>query len=299
MRAAAIGIGSNSLRMLVAELYNHSITAILRKREGLRVFASLNAQNEIDGAMIRQACDSVEAMRLAAVEAGAEEIHLFATSAVRDAGNQNELQEALLQATGLPLEIVSGEKEAMLSFVGATEDGYSGMIDIGGGSTEIVIGQRENIQFAQSLQAGAVRLFRQLPIASAQDAYRVKETVQGLFAPYRQTLAQIKTPTVWVGVGGTMTVLAACVQHVDWKDHHSIHGFSAKVSDVQYCMETLANMSLAQRKRLPSLPPDRADIVVHGFAILLGCMEELHIPGITVSEHTNLDGYLKLMQADE
>ena len=298
MRIAVIGIGSNSLRMLVADRLDNQLTAVLRQREGLRVFASLNQKREISAAMVKHTCSSVELMRQAAVRAGADTIKLFATSAVRDASNQQQLISQLRETTGLELEIISGELEAKLSFIGATEEERSGMIDIGGGSTEIVIGQGENIEFACSLQAGAVRLFKEIPMYAAQDTARIIQAVKTLLLPYHAELAQIKTPTAWVGVGGTMTVLSTSIQHINWEDHRSIQGFIAKRADVQAVMLTLADMPLDKRQALPYIPPDRADIVVHGFAILLGCMEELGIERIKISSRTNLDGYLKLMPAD-
>ena len=298
LRIAVIGIGSNSLRMLVADRIENQLTAVLRQREGLRVFASLNQKKEISAAIIQHACGSVEIMRQAAVRAGADTIKLFATSAVRDASNQQQLAKQLWEITGLELEIISGELEAKLSFIGATEEERSGMIDIGGGSTEIVIGQGETIEFACSLQAGAVRLFREIPITGAQDTARIIQAVKALLQPYHTELSQIKTPTAWVGVGGTMTVLSTSIQHINWEDHRSIQGFVAKRDDVQAVMCTLADLPLDERQALPYIPPDRADIVVHGFAILLGCMEEIGIEQIQISNRTNLDGYLKLMPAD-
>ncbi|MFH1513111.1 MAG: hypothetical protein ABIG45_07125 [Bacillota bacterium] len=294
MRAAAIGIGSNSLRLLVADVKYGQLTAILRDREGLRVFAALNENLEISPDMIRVACESVARMRRIAERLGAEEIRLFATSAVRDAKNKSALGIALLKAAGLMLDICSGELEAKLSFLGATEAVRSGMIDIGGGSTEIVIGERDIIDYACSLQAGAVRLFREMPILSARDAHRVKEAVSRLLQPHLSEISQMKTPAEWVGVGGTFTAAATYMLEIAWDTDAGIHGFLAKRLAVMRAMETLAGMTPEQRGNLHTIPPDRADIIVHGFAILLGCMESLQIRQIKVSERTNLDGYLKL-----
>jgi exopolyphosphatase / guanosine-5'-triphosphate,3'-diphosphate pyrophosphatase len=299
VRAAAIGIGSNSLRLLVADLHNRQIIAVLRAREGLRVFASLDPQLHIAPEMIRQACESVRRLKAKALALGARNILLFATSAVRDAKNQRELSDALYRETGLKLDICTGELEAKLSYIGAAEMPCSGMIDIGGGSTEIVIGDGETIVFSISLQAGAVRLFREMPIHCAEDAVRVQNAVQDLLRPYLEQIHQIKTPTAWVGVGGTMTAAATCIQRINWDSGHGVHGFIVKRSGVREAMETLSDMPPERRRTLSYIPPDRADIIVHGFAILSGCMETLAIESITISERTNLDGYLKLFTADE
>ena len=109
MRAAAIGIGSNSLRMLVADIKDAHLHRVLRDREGLRVFAALDKNGNISSEMIDLACNSVRGMQIKAHEYGAEAIHLFATSAVRDARNQREFRECLRQSTGLSLDICTGE----------------------------------------------------------------------------------------------------------------------------------------------------------------------------------------------
>ncbi len=297
MRAAAIGIGSNSLRLLVADYERKELRTVLRDREGLRVFASLDEQMRIPQDMIRKLCLAAAGMQKTAERLGARKIFLFATSAVRDADNGQDVSDALYRETGLKLDIVSGGMEARLSYAGAAENARSGMIDIGGGSTEIVIGKRNTIEFSCSLQAGAVRLFRETPILTASDAHRVKDVAVRLLTPYLSQIRQIKTPTEWVGVGGTMTAAATCIQDIAWDTRDGAQGFLAKRSEVRRVMETLAEMTADRRRALRSIPPDRADIFVHGLSILLGCMETLNIRGIVVSERTNLDGYIKLFTA--
>ncbi len=294
MRAAAIGIGSNSLRMLIADIQNAQLNRVLRDREGLRVFAAMDANGNIDTAMIQQACDSVAAMARSAREYGVDIIHLFATSAVRDAANQTEFAESLLKATGLTLEVCTGEVEARLSFLGATKDGRAGMIDIGGGSTEIVIGQGIALEFADSLQMGAVRLHRMAPIATVQEAYDVMEIASKILARHKSHILALPKPDEWFGVGGTFTTTAALTQNIHWEDRDRIHGYAVIQKQVLTIMEMLAPMPMKARMALPGLQPQRADIIVHGLAILACCMEQLAIERITVSEYGNLEGYLKM-----
>lgn len=163
-----------------------------RYREGLRVFAALDRQGNIVADMIGKACQSVETFRRQAAAEGAEQIHLFATSAVRDAANQAAFSQALLEATGLSLEICSGALEAKLSFLGATDGEPSGLIDIGGGSTEIVVGRGMEIQRAVSLQMGAVRLYRCHPIQSVEEAHAAVRIARELIAPERPAFAAIR-----------------------------------------------------------------------------------------------------------
>lgn len=293
MKTAAIGIGSNSLRMLVADIENGRLTHPVRYREGLRVFAALDSQGNITQDMIDKACVSVENFRREAANQGADDISLFATSAVRDAANQQVFSQALKAFSGLTMEICSGEMEARLSFIGATNGDYAGMIDIGGGSTEIALGSGADIDREVSLQMGAVRLSRMQPICSIEDAYRVVELAGTILAPQRELFVPV-TPCQWTGVGGTFTTSAALVQRVPWQNREHIHGFVLTQQSVTETLEYLASMTLKERIALPCMQPQRADIVVHGIAILLCCMRSLNIPTITVSEHGNLEGYLKV-----
>jgi exopolyphosphatase/guanosine-5'-triphosphate,3'-diphosphate pyrophosphatase len=280
--------------MLVADIKDAQLHRVLRDREGLRVFAALDDSGNISPDTIQRACDSVAAMRRKALDAGAEEVHLFATSAVRDARNKQAFTDALFGATGLLLEVCTGELEAKLSFIGATDTRRSGMIDIGGGSTEIVLGQGEHIEFADSLQMGAVRLFRFAPIRTAEEAHAMQRLASAVLLPYRQSIRALAAPEQWVGVGGTFTTCAALAQNISWVDRKKIHGYRLSREAVGHLMERLAGMPLVERLELPGLQPQRADIIVHGLAILRCCMEELDIGEITVSEYGNLEGYLKV-----
>lgn len=292
MRVAAIGIGSNSLRMLIADVKDAQLLRVLRDREGLRVFAALDEKGNIEPQMLEKAAASVADLVQKARAAEAEEIHVFATSAVRDAGNQEEFERHIYEATGLHLEICTGEVEAALSFLGATWDEPCGMIDIGGGSTEIVLGHGADIHVANSLQMGAVRLFRQIPVHTVEDAYRVVTHAREILMPY---LSQYSTAKeyAWVGVGGTFTTTAALAQDISWTDRAHIHSYPLARGDVSAIMEMLAPLSVEQRLLLKGLQPQRADIVVHGLAILVCCMQTLDIEQIRVSEYGNLEGYLK------
>ncbi len=294
MKTAAIGIGSNSLRMLVAEIENGKLLNTTRYRQGLRVFAALDERGNIRQEMIDNACQSVLSFKQEALKADAETVHLFATSATRDAANQLDFIRALEEMTGLALDVCSGQEEASLSFWGAAGDGDTGLIDIGGGSTELAVGCGKRIGDAVSLQMGAVRLYRQKAIACAADAEEVVRLASEILAPVVDRFDTKKKLVDWVGVGGTFTTTAAVVQRIPWQQRQDIHSFAMTQDQVKDAMVFLADMSLEDRLKLNCVQPQRADIVVHGIAILLACMQNLHIPSITVSEHGNLEGYLKV-----
>jgi exopolyphosphatase/guanosine-5'-triphosphate,3'-diphosphate pyrophosphatase len=293
MRAAVIGIGSNSVRMLVADVQGGRLLEVLRDREGTRLFGGLNENGNLSRESMNHTLSAVRQMQQKAMVLNAQALHLFATSAVRDAGNQQEFSSLIRNETGLELEICSGESEAALSFLGSTFGERSGVIDIGGGSTEYVIGCGTNIECGVSLQMGAVRLYRLYPIHSAKDLPRVLDAARAILHDGIGPLKKVGLPQSWVGVGGTSTALAGIIKGISWTEKTKLHGFCLKKEQVEEWLCRLADMSLAERLKLPGLQPQRADIMVHGTAILAESIRQLGIESIEVSEFGNLDGYLK------
>ena len=180
MRAAVIGIGSNSVRALVAQNNEGVFERLYRDREGTRLFAGLDSRGMLKEESILKTAEAVHRMAVTAAEKGAADLSIFATSAARDAVNGDDFLKAIEQAAGIPPVILSGEEEARLSFFGASravkDECFCGVIDIGGGSTEIVAGCGDDIECAFSCQMGAVRLFREIPIARKEDMVPVMET---------------------------------------------------------------------------------------------------------------------------
>ena len=186
MRLACIGIGSNAIRLLIAQWTQGRLCALRRERRGTRLFAGL-----VNGALTEQSIrSSVEAVAELAVLArrdGAQEIFVFATSAVRDASNGEDFTRRAEAASGTRIEIISGEQEAVLSYIGASEGGRCGVIDIGGGSTEFTIGEDEHVLGAVSLQMGAVRMNAQTPVLRCEDRSeerRVGKECRSRWSPY-------------------------------------------------------------------------------------------------------------------
>ncbi|MGN0778762.1 MAG: hypothetical protein ACI4MJ_06410 [Aristaeellaceae bacterium] len=293
MIAAVIGIGSNSVRMLVAQVEGNHARRLWRDREGTRLFAGLDK----DGCLQQEAmATTVAAVRRMAEDArarGAQEVRLFATSATRDAANQEAFAAMLRQQAGVELEVCSGEKEAELSFLGATDGDYCGVIDIGGGSTEVVVGQGKQLRCAFSCQMGAVRLHRRQAIDSHSDLPLVEQLATDILTDKLREHPTLTLPEKWIGTGGTFTTLAAMVKGIRWTDRTYMHGTVLTLAQVEQQAWLLSDMPMAQRLKHPGLQPHRADIVVHGICILLAVMKRLGIERITVSEYGNLDGYMK------
>ncbi|MBQ6173217.1 MAG: hypothetical protein IJK28_01175 [Clostridia bacterium] len=295
MRAAVIGIGSNSVRMLAADIDGSAGVRILRDRAATRLFAGLDSERRLNAESMQRTAAAAGTMAARARAAGAETVRVFATSATRDAVNGADFLRVLNRCTAAEAEILSGESEAALSFIGAGDGGHCGVIDIGGGSTEIVLGEGMDIHASCSCQMGAVRLFRLLSIDSRRDVDTAVMAARGVLRDgiAEQPLLVSEKPDSWWGTGGTFTALAALALRVPWTERTDMHRTMLTRERVRAEAESLADMTVEERLRIPSLQPGRADIVVHGICILLACMEELSVDRITVSESGNLDGYLK------
>ena len=294
MRAAVIGIGSNSVRSLLADVSGADFQRLWRDREGTRLFAGLDGTGNLNRDAMDKTVSAVRRMASEVRQKGAEELAIFATSAARDAANGQEFMEEVKQEAGVPLRIISGEEEAELSFLGASaalSADRCGMIDIGGGSTEIAIGTRAGIECAFSCQMGAVRLYRRLRLEHPDDMKPVEVAAAEILDEHLRSFRELELPKAWVGTGGTFTTLAAMVLEQPWTDRTHVHWTSITSTEIRDIGEKLAGMKVEERIKLPGLQPSRADIVVHGICILLGVMERLGMNRITVSEWGNLDGY--------
>ena len=297
MIAAVIGIGSNSVRVLLAGVEEGIIARLWRGREAPRLFAGLDERGNLSQESMDRAVAAVRRMAEESRERGAERIHIFATSAARDAANGQTFMAAVEQAAGVPLEIISGEEEAALSYLGAScavgHFEHCGVVDIGGGSTELVSGTEREISSAFSCQMGAVRLYRQWSISRHEDMKVVEAAATAILNENLLKHPEFVLPEVWVGTGGTFTSLASVARQAPWTDRSNMHGTKLSEAEIRSIGERLADMTLEERLAMPSLQPGRADIVVHGICILLAVMNRLGIDRILVSEWGNLDGYLR------
>ena len=292
MRLACIGIGSNAIRLLCAEWKEGALCVFCRERRGTRLFAGL-----VDGALtdqsIRSSVDAVAELAQIARRSGAQEIFVFATSAVRDASNGGEFTARCEAAAGTKVEIITGEQEAVLSYIGASEGGRSGVIDVGGGSTEFTLGDGDDVIGAVSLQMGAVRMNAQQPILRLEDYEQTVERCMKIIRRDAQHLLAFGPRDSWAGVGGTMTTLGAMQRRVPLFDPDTCEGMTMSRSEVASWGRRIARMSMAERRQIVGLMPQRADIIPSGIAILEAAMRSFGISQMRLSAHGNMDGYLK------
>lgn len=300
MLRAVIGIGSNSTRLLVAEAQHGKLLRQTRMREGTRLFAGLSG-GVLSGESMNRTAEAAARFAAAARDAGVADgdLHIIATSAARDAHNGDVFIDAVRTLTGVTPQILTGEEEAKLSFRGGAGEGYSGLIDIGGGSTEIAVGGGGRPLQAASAQLGAVRLFGEKPMLTGDGLEEAFALARERVAPVWAGMQPPGLPAAWYGVGGTLTTLASIDMRLPAFDRDAVDGHTLGRDAVENWARRLAKMPMDERARLPGMLPQRADIIAHGAIVLWAVMDALDIPRVSVSNRTNLDGYLLSLDEEQ
>ncbi len=303
-RVAAIDVGTNSTRLLVAEGIADGFRPIDRRMTITRLGQGVDRSRLLAPDALQRTLATVADYAAACGEYEVEALRVTGTSAVRDARNRDEFMLGVRRLTGSEPELLSGEAEARATFLGATSDlpwsGPALVIDIGGGSTELIFGESAPERLV-SLDIGCVRMFEKHLLTDPP----TQEELEALRAEARTVLAdaartlEVPGGTRAVGVAGTLTQLATLKAGVPVYDpditHHSVlsHG------DVRSIARRLESLTYTQRKRVKGLEPGRADVIVSGAEILLGVMEAFDIPEVLVSERDILDGLvLGLLSAE-
>lgn len=279
---AVIDVGTNSVRLLVAEVRNGKVITIARQIDSTRLGEGLYHDWLLKQPALRRTANAVSRFIREAQNLGVSGIAIVATSAARDALNRAELSMVIEKETGYALEVLSGNQEAGLSFLGATSS-FSCLpdpvvLDIGGGSTELVYRNKEGTIDSLSLKLGAVRC-TELGMGCQEIRDQLWPSLEHLAA--RQGL---------VGVGGTITSLAAMEQELTCYDPELVHGFVLGLATIKKWRYRLAGMSMEARQQVKGLQPARADIMPAGLAILEGVMDGLQVNCVTVSEADLLEG---------
>jgi exopolyphosphatase / guanosine-5'-triphosphate,3'-diphosphate pyrophosphatase len=307
VRVAAFDVGTNTTRLLVAEGalaaegatgasgLNGAPLEIDRRLVFTRLGQGVDASRRLRPEAIARTVAALEELRGVAEGLGAERFRLGATSAVRDAANRDAFLEAARAAVGVEPEVLSGQDEARLSYLGATADLPPGrylVTDIGGGSTEFVLGSGASVEGRISLDIGSVRLterhLRSDPPSPAELGALEGDIDTALAATGDAVGAA--SGARFVGVAGTLTTLAALVLGLGRYDPSRVHHFRLTVDDVEAQYRRLAALPVATRAEIPCLPPARADVIVAGTAILRRSMARWSFAEVVVSEKDILDG---------
>lgn len=303
MRIGAVDIGTNSTRLLIADVTpDGRIVERDRRSQVTRLGDGVDRSGRLGDAATGRVFATLDAYRdaLDAAEVPADARVAVLTSAVRDAANGAEFTAQVRDRYGLDARTITGEREARLTFLGATHGRDPAdrtpllVYDIGGGSTELVVGRAGHVDFHVTTRAGVVR---QSERHIRHDPPQPHE-LQSLAAEIRQILEQAVPPEVRsraqaaIGVAGTATSLAAIDQELEPYEPARVHGYVAELGTAELQLARLAQLPLAQRREVRGLHPDRAPVIVAGLVILIEVLRTFGFRRTEVSEHDILHGVL-------
>jgi exopolyphosphatase/guanosine-5'-triphosphate,3'-diphosphate pyrophosphatase len=294
MRVATIDIGTNTVLLLVAERGAFGSPRPVAERATItRLGEGVDRTQRLSPAAIARTRQCLEEYSRVVRDLGAERVCVVGTSAMRDAGGGEEIREYVRTLLGVDARVLSGEEEARLAFRGAlsglTMDAREdvGVFDIGGGSTEVVIGRIEaattHVSFCMSYDVGSVRLTERHvthdpPTGGEREALvRVARSTFGGVPP-------LPRATVPVGIAGTMTTLAAVSLGLAAYDGARVHGHIMTLTELRRVSERLAGAKLDERRRVPGMEPNRADVIIAGATIALALLEHWAAPTVRVSD---------------
>jgi exopolyphosphatase / guanosine-5'-triphosphate,3'-diphosphate pyrophosphatase len=296
MRIAVVDIGTNTTRLLVAEADDGHIHEIERRTEITRLGEDVDATRRLSGAAMERVLETCEQYAQAIRGQGAGRTIAVMTSAVRDAENGADFEQLLRDRFGFDARTISGQEEARLTYLGATSArSYLSplvVVDIGGGSTEFVVGSGSEVSFHVSTRAGSVRhterhLHTDPPteaeLAGCREEVR-REIESHVPDDVRRGVAD------GVAVAGTATSFAAIDQRLEPYDRERVDGYRLTRSACERILAQLAALALEERRAVPGLHPQRAPTIVAGGVILAESMYAFGLGSIEVSEHDILEG---------
>jgi exopolyphosphatase / guanosine-5'-triphosphate,3'-diphosphate pyrophosphatase len=296
MRVAVVDMGTNSTRLLVADVEDHSVRELERESRVTRLGRGVDLSGQLATEAIDDVCGAVGDYIETYEGLGAERVAAIATSAVRDASNSSAFVAELRERFALNSRILSGREEAWLTYRGASferpEKQGALVVDIGGGSTELVVGTGVDVNFHASLQCGTVRHTERHLTTDPPAATELEELaidVRGLIDAALAKRAHVSAER-GIGVAGTPTSLAAIDLELDPYDSEAVHGHTLSLTAIQRMCSQLSSMPLEERLGVTGLHPGRAPTIVAGVVILIQVMRAFGLQEIEVSEHDILYG---------
>jgi exopolyphosphatase/guanosine-5'-triphosphate,3'-diphosphate pyrophosphatase len=297
MRVAVVDIGTNSTRLLVADVADGDLSQLERRSTVTRLGRGVDTSGQLAGEAMEEVFRTVAEYIEAYESLGAERVNAIATSAVRDAANSGAFIAELRERFGLDARILDGAEEARLVYLGAFAErpavtDSTLVVDIGGGSTELVVGSGGQVGFHTSLQAGTVRHTERYLRTDPPDPGELEALASDVRALIDAELTgeAIATASQGIAVAGTPTSLAAIDQELDPYDPERVHGYKLPLESVQRMCSQLSAMTLEERLQVPGLHPGRAPTIVAGVVILIQVMRAFGLKEIEVSEHDILYG---------
>jgi exopolyphosphatase/guanosine-5'-triphosphate,3'-diphosphate pyrophosphatase len=297
-RVAVVDIGTNSTRLLVADVSPAGeVAELVRRSTVTRLGEGVDASGSLSDGAIERVCSTLEEYR------GEIDSHdcvanlAVLTSAVRDAANGPEFAERIRREFSLDARVLAGEEEAQLTFLGAMHDRSSSseptvVIDIGGGSTEFIVGHDSVAGFHVSLPAGVVRMSERHISSDPPAPAQLQELARDVRRVFLEGLPpeQRAPVTHGIAVAGTATSAASIAQELDPYDPARVQGYSLELATVELLLARLADMDEARRRSVVGLHPDRAPTIVAGMILLAEALRAFELDCVEVSEHDILFG---------
>jgi exopolyphosphatase / guanosine-5'-triphosphate,3'-diphosphate pyrophosphatase len=299
VRVAVVDIGTNSTRLLIADVtQDGAVTEVVRHSQVTRLGAGLEQTGALAADARQRVLDTLDRYRAEIDEHGVETAVGVLTSAVRDASNGAQFTEEVREGYRLDARTIEGDEEAQLTFLGATSERTDGrdvasvVIDIGGGSTEFVVGRGREVLFHVSTQAGVVRhserhIASDPPTREEMDA--LARDVRGVIEAGVPEQARADTDAA-IAVAGTATSLGAIDLELEPYDPARVHGHRLGLARIEEILERVAGMTDAERRAVPGLHPDRAPTIVAGVILLREALQAFGLDSVEVSEHDILRG---------
>ncbi|MFC4955748.1 exopolyphosphatase [Streptomyces mauvecolor] len=313
-RVAAIDCGTNSIRLLVADAdpATGEIVDLDRRMTIVRLGQGVDRTGRLAPEALERTFAACREYAAVIKELGAERIRFVATSASRDAENRDDFVRGVLDILGVEPEVISGDQEAEFSFTGATKELHADkegaeplprkgdgerrtgdylVVDIGGGSTEFVVGSR-TVEAARSVDIGCVRMTeRHHPgdPATPEQIAAIRADIEAALDLAEQTVP-LREPRILVGLAGSVTTVAAIALGLTAYDSAAIHHSRISHDQVAAVTERLLASTHEERTRIPVLHPGRIDVIAAGALVLLAVMERTGAREVVVSEHDILDG---------
>ncbi len=294
-RVAAIDCGTNSIRLLISDFADGRKSDLLREMRIVRLGEGVDRTHHLSPAAIERTVRATREYAEMISLCGVTDVRFCATSAVRDADNAAEFEDAIEAILGVRPIVLAGLEEARASFLGATRDlgaGRTLVVDIGGGSTELVVGSGDEIEWSVSLDIGSVRLTERFLPGDPAPVNEVADCMEHLDDVLAPVLSQLAPIGSFVGVAGTVTTVAAHSLALPSYDSAAIHLARLDLEDVSAACLSLVQMTVADRRALPFMHPGRADVIGGGALILDRLIAGLPLvtDTLVVSEHDILDG---------
>ncbi|MEU2466514.1 Ppx/GppA phosphatase family protein [Streptomyces sp. NPDC012486] len=305
-RVAAVDCGTNSIRLLVADVGPATgyFTELDRRMRIVRLGQGVDRTGRLAPEALERTFGACRDYAAAIKELGAERIRFVATSASRDAENSDTFVRGVQEILGVEPEVVTGDLEAQLSFDGATKELVGAdhlekpylVVDIGGGSTEFVVGD-DRVRAARSVDIGCVRMTeRHLVLDGAVVDPPTPDRIAAIRADVAAALdlveetVPISSAATLVGLAGTVTTVAAMALGLEEYDSEAIHHSRVSVERVRELTERLLASTHEERAAIPAMHPGRVDVIASGALVLLAVMERAGAREVVVSEHDILDG---------